>query len=75
MDAVRKAVLEIHLRGKLERPLGTGYCTDLDVNVHGPAVIPARVNCEKLRFTLCIGELVAASKLPAGRVESGILHI
>jgi len=59
MDAVRKAVLKIHLRSKLKRPLGAGYRTDFDVNMHSPAVIPARINREKLRFTLCIGELIA----------------
>jgi hypothetical protein len=47
------------LRSKLKRPLGAGYRTDFDVNMHGPAVIPARINREKLRFTLCIGELIA----------------
>src|SRR6185312_5016292 len=47
INAVGKAVLEIHLRGELKRSLGAGCRSDFNVNVHCPALVPTGVYRDK----------------------------
>src|SRR5207253_3091334 len=59
MDAIGQPIVKVQLRRKLGAPLGHGRGVNLEVNMYGPAWVPARVHSDELRLTARVGDLIA----------------
>ena len=59
MDAIRQPIVEVELRSELEAPPGHERGANLEVNMHRPARIPARVQGDEPGLPARIGDLVA----------------
>ncbi len=60
MDTIRQLIVEVQLRREIEAPPGHRCGANLEMHVHRPARIPARVYRDKLNRASHIGNLIAA---------------
>src|SRR6266849_2331154 len=59
MDTIRQHIVEVQLRRELKAPPGHGRGANLEVNMHCPARIPARVHGDKSSIDARVGYLIA----------------
>src|SRR5437762_11584998 len=68
MDLICNRLIKEKLRGKFVAHLGTGVRANLIMQVHGPSLIPTRINGLKLHPSLPVGHLITTQEFPATRV-------
>src|SRR5262249_60338398 len=75
VDDVGPLAVEVELRGELEPCARVRAGAELEVDVHRPTRIPARVDGDEAGHPVRIGHLVAAQELLADGVEAGVGHV
>jgi hypothetical protein len=59
VDTICQLIVEVQLRREIEAPPGHRRGANLEMHVHRPAWIPARVYRDELNRTACVGDLIA----------------